>query len=255
MKEENYMYLKFDKVSKFYNQKKVLDELDFRIKPGEIIALIGENGAGKTTTIKCLMKLIRIDKGNIFFDEKDIYKLKNKDYKISYIPDTPIYFEQLSVLENLQFICAAYKEDKSKIDSLVQRLELIDYLNVFPTELSQGNKQKLMIAGALLRDFDILIADEPFDGLDPLQIKILKELFIEKKKEGKIILVSIHSLDLAQTFCDYFVILKKGRLLLQGTKSELLNSINQIKHINVENIEDVYIHLFSEHSTKGDQSK
>lgn len=221
------MELKVEEIFKSYHHKKVLDGMSFVVNSGQITALIGSNGAGKTTMIKCLMKLIEPDRGQIYWNKENIRELKQKAYRVSYIPDAPIYFEQLTVLENLQFICAAYKQDESLIENIVRCLELTDFIDLLPNELSKGNKQKLMIAAALLREFDILIADEPFSGLDPVQIKELKEIFLEQKEKGKVVIISIHSLDLAQTFCDQYVIVKKGKVLLQGSEADILAAVNR----------------------------
>ena len=237
------MQLNVEHISKRYGTKKVLDGTSFVIKSGEITALIGGNGAGKTTTIKCLTKLMEVDEGNIYFNQQNIKSLKNKEYRVAYIPDAPVYFEQLTVLENLQFICAAYEQDEVKIMPLIKRLDLIDYMDLLPDELSKGNKQKIMIAGALLREFDILIADEPFIGLDSLRIKVLKEIFLEEKAKGKIILVSTHSLDLAQTFCDQYVILRKGKVILQADEAGVLQRGNRSDAQRIERIEEAYLEI------------
>lgn len=185
----------------------------------------------------------KVDEGNIYFNQQNIKSLKNKEYRVAYIPDAPVYFEQLTVLENLQFICAAYEQDETKIMPLIKRLDLIDYMDLLPDELSKGNKQKIMIAGALLREFDILIADEPFIGLDSLRIKVLKEIFLEEKAKGKIILVSTHSLDLAQTFCDQYVILRKGKVILQADEAGVLQRVNTSGDQRIERIEEAYLEI------------
>ncbi|WP_058485675.1 ABC transporter ATP-binding protein [Defluviitalea phaphyphila] len=225
-------------VSKTYETVKALKNVSFQLNSGEITALIGSNGAGKTTIIKCLTKLTNFDEGNIYIDDIDINKIKNENYKISYIPDAPVYFEQLTVLENLQFICSAYKKDYSEISPIIEELQLQEYLSFFPDKLSKGNKKKLMIAFALLKDFDILIADEPFDGLDPVLVKIFKNILLKQKKMGKIVLVSTHLLDLAQTFCDKYVILNNGKVLKEASKEKLFDSMDLVdkKDYTVENI-------------------
>lgn len=232
-----------DRLSKSYGTSKVLKDVTFTIDSGEIVALIGANGAGKTTAIKCITKLANFDQGNIFIGQTDIKEITTETYKLSYIPDTPVYFEQLTVLENLQFICAAYEKDFIEIDVIVEKLDLQEYLSLLPDKLSRGNKQKLMIAAALLKDFNILIADEPFNGLDPIQVKKLKNILQEQKDQGKIVLVSTHLLDLAQTFCDKFVILEKGRVILESSREQLLQW-NDTKDQNIT-VEQAYLKLLS----------
>ena len=221
------MELKVEEIFKSYHHKKVLDGMSFVMNSGQITALIGSNGAGKTTMIKCLMKLIEPDRGQIYWNKENIRELKQKAYRVSYIPDAPIYFEQLTVLENLQFICAAYKQDESLIENIVRRLELTDFIDLLPNELSKENKQKLMIVAALLREFDILIADEPFSGLDPVQIKELKEIFLEKKEKGKV--------------------------LLQGSETDILAAVNRRSENKIEQMEAAYLQLLHQHQLKEEE--
>lgn len=221
------MELKVEEIFKSYHHKKVLDGMSFVMNSGQITALIGSNGAGKTTMIKCLMKLIEPDRGQIYWNKENIRELKQKAYRVSYIPDAPIYFEQLTVLENLQFICAAYKQDESLIENIVRCLELTDFIDLLPNELSKENKQKLMIAAALLREFDILIADEPFSGLDPVQIKELKEIFLEQKEKGKV--------------------------LLQGSETDILAAVNRRSENKIEQMEATYLQLLHQHQLKEEE--
>ena len=221
------MELKVEEIFKSYHHKKVLDGMSFVMNSGQITALIGSNGAGKTTMIKCLMKLIEPDRGQIYWNKENIRELKQKAYRVSYIPDAPIYFEQLTVLENLQFICAAYKQDESLIENIVRRLELTDFIDLLPNELSKENKQKLMIVAALLREFDILIADEPFSGLDPVQIKELKEIFLEQKE--------------------------KGKFLLQGSETDILAAVNRRSENKIEQMEAAYLQLLHQHQLKEEE--
>lgn len=219
--------LKVEEIFKSYHHKKVLDGMSFVMNSGQITALIGSNGAGKTTMIKCLMKLIEPDRGQIYWNKENIRELKQKAYRVSYIPDAPIYFEQLTVLENLQFICAAYKQDESLIENIVRRLELTDFIDLLPNELSKENKQKLMIVAALLWEFDILIADEPFSGLDPVQIKELKEIFLEQKEKGKV--------------------------LLQGSETDILAAVNRRSENKIEQMEAAYLQLLHQHQLKEEE--
>ena len=221
------MELKVEEIFKSYHHKKVLDGMSFVMNSGQITALIGSNGAGKTTMIKCLMKLIEPDRGQIYWNKENIRELKQKAYRVSYIPDAPIYFEQLTVLENLQFICAAYKQDESLIENIVRRLELTDFIDLLPNELSKENKQKLMIVAALLREFDILIADEPFSGLDPVQIKELKEIFLEQKEKGKV--------------------------LLEGSETDILAAVNRRSENKIEQMEAAYLQLLHQHQLKEEE--
>lgn len=205
-------------VTKSYNHTNVLDKVSFHVAPGEIVGLVGANGAGKTTTIQLLLQLLPPDAGTITINGKPAEAAQN----IAYIPDTPVYYEFLTVREHLQFICDLYPKNTISCEELINRLSLKPYLDKTPDTLSKGNKQKLMIAIALLRDFDYLVADEPFTGLDPRQINTLKTMLLELRAHGKGILLSTHLLDVIELFCDRYVMLHAGHVIATGNKAELL---------------------------------
>ncbi|WP_353893591.1 ABC transporter ATP-binding protein [Proteinivorax hydrogeniformans] len=222
--------LEFKNISKYYDAVKALDEVSFAIKEGEIVGLIGPNGAGKTTAIQTMMKYITPDSGDVYFKGKNIKLLSQNKLNISYLPDEPVYFEELTLEEHLFFICMLYnytqKEANESVNYIIDKLELYEHKNKLPDKLSKGTKQKLQIACSLLRKFDVLLADEPFTALDPKQIWVLKELFLEQKKDNKSILVSTHLLDLAETFCDRYICLNKGEIIGHGTKESLIRKSN-----------------------------
>ena len=168
--------IEFLNVSKNYGAFTALDDVSFRIQPGEIVGLVGANGAGKTTTMKLLNRYLTPDAGTIFMDNADIFAEKNA-LPMAYIPDAPIYYEFLTVKEHFQFIRDMYPMGEYAVDELVKRFGLQQYLQKMPHALSKGNQQKLMIAMALLRNFSYLIADEPFNGLDPKHMHVLKAIF------------------------------------------------------------------------------
>lgn len=164
-----------------YGKTVALDGLSFSANRGKIVGLIGENGAGKSTAIKSIYRFLPPDKGMILWDGKDIFSLRPDTYPISYIPDTPVFYEELSLLEHLHFTKAVYPQSGASETELLERLDMREHQNKIPSALSKGTRQKLMIAMALLREFEILIADELFSGLDPKQIATLKPCCWSKK--------------------------------------------------------------------------
>lgn len=229
--------ISFKEVNKYYNDFHALKNISFDIPRNSIVGLIGANGSGKTTIIKCLLNYF-----NDFSGEITIFGEKNKgvlqeDNVFSYIPDTPIYYEELTANEHLDFISKMYKMEE-KVAKLIKDFELENHLNKFPHELSKGNRQKLLICCALLRDYKLLVADEPFSGLDPRQINNLRERFIELKNEGKTIILSTHLLALIENLCDYYIMIDKGKLIGVGTIQEILTITP-----NCKNLEDLYLHL------------
>lgn len=209
-------------VSYSYGEVKALDNLSFSANYAQIVGLIGENGAGKTTIIKNIFRYLTPESGNIYLDEKDIYSYSENSYPVSYIPDEPVFYEELSLAEHLHFTKAIYPDNDVSVEEMLKTFELKEHRNKIPGALSKGTRQKLMIAMALMREYKLLIADEPFSGLDPKQIARLKALLLEQKEKGKIVLLSSHLLDVAENICDSYVVMKNGKCLLSGTREELL---------------------------------
>lgn len=216
------MFLRFDKVSYSYPEVLALDGVSFEVARGEIVGLIGANGAGKTTAILHIVRFLQPQSGSIQINGTDIAKIRNEDFPVSYIPDTPVFYDELTLLEHLHFLKALYPDNKLSIDEVTHRLELHDHLHKVPSALSRGTKQKLMIALALLRDYELLIADEPFSGLDPKQISVFKHILAECKQERKAVLLSTHLLDMVDGICDRYIMLHKGKLVAYGTVRDIV---------------------------------
>lgn len=229
--------LTFDKVTKSFNDVTALRSLSFNIPENTVVGLIGANGAGKTTIMRLIIRYLMPNSGSIYFRHLPIHSVSSQSFPLAYIPDTPIYYEELTVMEHLFFIGTMYNS-KSKIESLINTLELDDHISKVPAMLSKGNKQKLSIACALLRDYDLLIADEPFTGLDPKQIKAFKNLILENKAQGKTILLSTHLLDVIESLCDEFIMIDHGSLLTSGTLEQIISG-NEL----CSTLEDLYLYL------------
>lgn len=235
--------ISFKKVNKYYNDFHALKDISFSIPRKSIVGLIGSNGSGKTTMIKCLLNYYDDYLGEInIFGEKN-KSIVQEDSPFAYIPDTAVYYEELTVEEHLDFISQMYKTER-KVDKLIKDFQLESHLNKLPHELSRGNQQKLLICCALLRDYKLLVADEPFSGLDPRQLNNLREKLLELKNEGKTIILSTHLLALMENLCDYYIMIDKGKLIGVGTIKEIL-----AKTPNCKSLEDLYLHL----SEKGEE--
>ena len=217
------MFLTFDRVSFSYPGVLALDEVSFEVGSGEIVGLIGANGAGKTTAILNIIRYLQPDSGAIRMDGTDISKIKNEDFPVSFIPDTLVFYEELTLMEHLRFLKALYPENRLSTDEIIERLGLRDHLHKVPSALSKGTKQKLAIALALLRNYRLLIADEPFTGLDPMQIGVFKQIMMECRQERKAVLLLTHLLDMVDGLCDRYIMLNKGKLVTGGTKQEIIH--------------------------------
>lgn len=236
------MKLNFEHVCKMYGNEKALDDVSLAIEEPGIYGLLGSNGAGKTTTIRLILNQIERTSGRILVNEVDVQKLKPIQNPFSYIPDEPIYYEELTVKEHFEFIAGMYRSDVD-IEQLIKRLELEPHLNKMPDALSKGTRQKLSIGCALLRRFDILLADEPFTGLDPRQITIFKQNLSELAVQGKIIILSTHLLRMIDSECKQLIVLHRGKLKGVGSLQELRSKCNLRPSASIE---DVYFSLTGE---------
>lgn len=235
------MLLSVTNLHKSYNNQIAIKDISFNIKQGEIVGLVGENGAGKTTTIKSILKLIKSDSGSISFEGKIYDNIFDIENKITYIPDEPVLYEELSCFDNINFIGRVFHNNKNDFDNLSNELITMfnfeEYLHKYPTELSKGNKQKLMIILGGLQKFKLLIADEPFTGLDPIQIKTLKEYFKKLRENGCSVMLSTHLLDIAESICDKVIIIDKNTVAEEGNLYSLLEKYN------ATNLEEIYLKI------------
>lgn len=238
------MLLSVNDLSKSYDGKQVIKDINFIIKKGEVVGLVGENGAGKTSTIKSILKLIRHNTGSMKFEGKEYNNIFDIENKICYIPDEPIFYNNLTCLDNIEFIGRIFNDEidifNEKYKELVRKFDFEKHLKKYPEELSKGNKQKLMIILGSLQNFKLMIADEPFTGLDPVQIKVLKEHFINIKEDGKSVMLSTHLLDIAESICDRVVIIDNGIVVAEDTIDNLKEKYK------CESLETVYLKIKSE---------
>ncbi|EJO5349308.1 ABC transporter ATP-binding protein [Clostridium botulinum] len=238
------MLLSVSNLSKLYDDKYAVKDINFSIKKGEIVGLVGENGSGKTSTIKSILKLIRHNTGIMKFEGKEYNNIFDIENKICYIPDEPIFYNNLTCIDNIEFIGRIFNDDISifneKYKELVKKFDFKKHLTKYPEELSKGNKQKLMLILGSLQNFKLIIADEPFTGLDPVQIKVLKEHFISIKEEGKSVMISTHLLDIAESICHRVVIIDKGIVGVEDTIDNLKEKYNS------NDLETVYLKIKGE---------
>ena len=214
-------------VSKSYKKgKKVIDNISFEIKDGEIFGFLGPNGAGKTTTIKMITGILGIDEGDIFIDGNSITKNPLEAKKaFGLIPDNPDMFLKLKGIEYLNFIADIYEiseeERIKRIDELTKKFEMQSVLNNKMQSYSHGMRQKMIIMGVLLHNPKNLIFDEPMTGLDPKSSYDLKQIMREHVKQNNTVFFSTHILEVAEKLCDRVGIINKGKLIFVGTYEEM----------------------------------
>ena len=210
--------IKTENLSKIYDKKTALDNLNIQIRQGEVYGFIGRNGAGKTTTINLILSLIHQTEGNIYINEK-LVDFSNQNYKkvIGYVPDVPAYPKYMNALEYLIYTCDMYELTNQK----EKALELLDFVDLKDhkkkiSAYSRGMKQRLAIASALVHDPEIIIMDEPTSALDPIGRKDVMNI-ISKLKGKKTIFYSTHILEDVEKVCDRIGLLEQGKLVLEDT--------------------------------------
>ena len=224
-----------------YDKVKVLNDISFRVKPGEILGLIGPNGAGKTTIIKSILGIVPPSNGTIKILQYDI-KENPLEFKrrVAYVPEVPLLYDEMTLLEHLEFTAMSHGLDKENFEKRMKELlklfRLEDKLHYFPNSFSKGMKQKVMVICAFLYDPIVYIIDEPFMGLDPRATMDFIDLIKLKKEEGKGILMSTHILDTAEKVCDRFILVNCGQIEAVGIMEEL----RQYGNIKDGGLADVY---------------
>jgi ABC-2 type transport system ATP-binding protein len=204
----------------------VIHELNFKVNESEIVGLIGLNGAGKSTTIKHVLGLMEPMAGSSKINAKT-FREEPEEYRsnFTYIPEIPILYEELTLWEHLELTAMAYGMEEqtflTRVRPLLEEFRMDNKIKWFPSQFSKGMKQKVMILCALLVEPKLYIVDEPFVGLDPLGIQSFLEYMVTFKNSGAGILMSTHILTTAEKYCDRFLIMHEGRIVLSGTLQEL----------------------------------
>ena len=213
--------LQVDGLSKRYGDVAAVQDLSFEVQPGEIVGLLGPNGAGKTTTLHALAGLVHPTSGRALLGGLPIERQKAL---VGFVPEQPEVFPLLTVEEHLGFVARAYRLPEGwqeEGDEILRRLHLDEVTDRVGGALSKGMKQKLLIACALLHRPRLLLVDEPMVGLDPAGQRELVQALGEARGAGTDVLLSTHILSSAEEICDRVVILRRGRLIAQGTLAEI----------------------------------
>lgn len=215
--------LKVENVTKYYGDILAVDDLSFTINDGEIFGLLGVNGAGKTTTFRMIMGLLQPTKGHITINGKEVDY--NMAEKIGFLTEERSLLTKLTVLEQVIYYgtLKGMKESDilSKLDYWLDRFGVSEYKNRKLKELSKGNQQKIQFITAIIHEPDLLVLDEPFTGLDPINVEMFMSVIREFKEKGKIIILSSHRMEHVEMFCEKLVILKKGKTMLSGSLKDI----------------------------------
>lgn len=216
------MKLEVKDITKTFGETEVLHGISFSVESGRALGLLGRNGAGKTTTIRILMNVFKANSGTITIDGK---AFETKDYQIGYLPEERGLYPKKTVGEQLIYLAMLRgmnaKEAKEQTKKWLARMEVSEYENRKLETLSKGNQQKVQLAQTLLCNPDLIILDEPFSGLDPVNAQMLKDVIKEQIAEGKLVIFSSHQMSYVEEFCDDIAILNHGNVVLGGDLKEI----------------------------------
>lgn len=236
--------LEITNLTKFFGSFCAVDSLNLSVKKGDFFGFLGPNGAGKTTTIKMITGLVRPNSGSISVGGFSLgTNARDAKRLIGYIPDQPYLYDKLSGKEFLFFSGGLFglrnPALKQKVEEVVELLKIGDWLNKRTENYSQGMRQRISIASSLLHDPALIVVDEPMVGLDPQSAKVVKDVFSSKAREGVAILMSTHSLHIAEEICSRIGVIKDGKLIFDGD----ISGLEKFKVNESENLEDFFLRL------------
>lgn len=216
------MKLEVKNIYKSFSNVEILHGISFSVESGKALGLLGRNGAGKTTTIRILMDLFNADQGEIRLDDK---KFEPRKHQIGYLPEERGLYPKKKVLEQLIYLGQlrglSSKESKENTLYWLERLGVLEYKDKKLDTLSKGNQQKVQLAETFLCNPDIIILDEPFSGLDPVNSQILKDIIRELINEDKLLIFSSHQMGYVEEFCEDIALIDKGEIVLTGNLKEI----------------------------------
>ena len=236
--------LKLTNLTKKFGNFTAVNNINLEINAGDFFGFLGQNGAGKTTTIKMITGLYAPTNGTVQISGYDIQKDHIEAKKlIGYIPDQPFLYEKLTGREFLYFCGGLYKIEKSKlkkkIDETIDQLKIEQWVDKRTEEYSQGMRQRIAIASAMLHNPKLLVVDEPMIALDPQSALVVKNILKRKASEGVAIFMSTHSLNVAEEVCSRIGIIKDGQMIFED-KKEVVEQIKGTDHLNLESL---FLHL------------
>ena len=220
------MTLVIDGLRKRFGEVQALDGVSFAVRPGQVFGFLGANGAGKTTTMRIVLGFLKADDGTVTWKDKAARAWPRKTW--GYMPEERGLYLRMPVLEQLVYFASLYgvsrKAARATALEWLARFRIADYADRKAESLSKGNQQKVQYIATILHDPDVLLMDEPFAGLDPVNVALLKSAFLEMRDRGKTLVFSTHQLEQAEELCDSVAIIDHGRLVTSGTTREVKRS-------------------------------
>lgn len=242
-------------VSKTFAGKLVVDKISFTLNQPGVYGLLGTNGAGKTTTIRMLLGIITKDSGEITWNGAPVDR---KTVNFGYLPEERGVYPKVKIFDQLMYFAELKGMDKTTAAEAIQkwakRLKVEEYLNMPAEKLSKGNQQKIQFMTAVIHNPDLVVLDEPFSGLDPVNTDILKNIIIDLVHQGKFVIMSAHQMATIEEFCKDILILNRGRTVLQGNLKDIKATYpaNRLQLDVNQNI-DQYLQKFEIENSKNNQ--
>jgi ABC-2 type transport system ATP-binding protein len=239
--------IQLEQLTKKYGSFTAVDTLDLEVPSGQLFGFLGPNGAGKTTTLRMIAGILRPTAGRVRIGGIDVVEHPNEaKARLGYIPDRPFIYEKLTGMEFLRFVAGLYGQQGAQVEhrgrELLGLFDLEDWRDELVESYSHGMRQKLIISGAFVHRPDVIVVDEPMVGLDPKAARTLKDLFREYVRRGHTIMMSTHTLEVAQNLCDRIAIIVRGRIAAAGTMDELRRHAES----GVEGLEEIFLRLTGE---------
>lgn len=234
------MGLVLKNVSKTFVGKRAVDNISFELNKPGVFGLLGTNGAGKTTTIRMLLGIIKKDSGKITWNGKVVDR---KSVNFGYLPEERGVYPKTKIYNQLMYFAELKGMKKEEADEAIKnwakKLKVEEYLDKPAEKLSKGNQQKIQFMTAVIHNPELLVLDEPFSGLDPVNTELLKNIIINLVKEGKYIIMSAHQMSTIEEFCSDILILNKGKTVIKGNLKEIKDTYpaNRVQIETNENIE------------------
>lgn len=236
------MGLKVQNVSKTFGEKLAVDNISLEITEPGVFGLLGTNGAGKSTTIRMILGIIKKDSGNITWNGKEV---ERKYVNFGYLPEERGIYPKVKICDQLMYLAKLKgmkkKEAEESMNFWLNRLEVEEYRNLPAEKLSKGNQQKIQFITSVIHNPELLVIDEPFSGLDPINTELLKSAILELVEKGTYIIMSSHQMASIEEFCKDILILNRGKTILKGNLKEIKEGypVNKIELITKENVSSI----------------
>jgi ABC-2 type transport system ATP-binding protein len=236
--------IRLTNLTKRYGSFTAVDGIDLQVPAGELFGFLGPNGAGKTTTLRMIAGILKPTSGVVQIGGDDLERKPRKaKTRMGFIPDRPFVYDKLTGAEFLRFVAALYGQEgpviERRMDELLRLFDLAPWKDELTESYSHGMRQKLIISSALIHQPEVIVVDEPMVGLDPKSARLLKDLFKEFTQRGGTILMSTHTLEVAEDMCDRIGIIQAGKIVACGTMTELRHQFEA----GDASLEDLFLRL------------